>query len=70
VARILAVFDDLLLGANVLGMLRAAGHDAELTTQVDATGVDLVVVPRSRLAREGGALVHSVLSSCHTTKDS
>ena len=28
VARVLAVFDDLLLGSNVLGMLRAAGHEA------------------------------------------
>ena len=113
-ARVLAVFDDLLLGSNVLGMLRAAGHDAELTTEVNPAGVDLVivdlaattfdgvalvegldvctlgvyshvdvetrrraqaagfdlVVPRSRLAREGAGLVRSVLSSCHTTKDS
>src|SRR3954452_16253670 len=30
VARVVAVFDDLLLGSNVLGMLRAAGHDALL----------------------------------------
>ena len=29
-ARVLAVFDDLLLGSNVLGMLRAAGHEADL----------------------------------------
>ena len=29
-ARVVAVFDDLLLGSNVLGMLRAAGHDARL----------------------------------------
>jgi DNA-binding NarL/FixJ family response regulator len=117
VARVLAVFDDLLLGSNVLGMLRAAGHDAQLTggAEVDAGGADVVivdlaattfdgvalierlgdtctlgvyshvdvetrrraeaagvdlVVPRSRLAREGAALVQSVLSSCHTTKDS
>ena len=27
-ARVVAVFDDLLLGSNVLGMLRAAGHEA------------------------------------------
>src|SRR5215217_4726722 len=31
VARVLAVFDDLLLGSNVLGMLRAAGHDVQLS---------------------------------------
>jgi hypothetical protein len=29
-ARVVTVFDDLLLGSNVLGMLRAAGHEAEL----------------------------------------
>ena len=28
---VLALFDDLLLGSNVLGMLRAAGHEARLT---------------------------------------
>jgi DNA-binding NarL/FixJ family response regulator len=109
-ARVVAVFDDLLLGSNVLGMLRAAGHEAQLTGAdgvrpdgcavmvVDLTassfdGVDLVerlraagelaetrtlgvyshvdaatreraieaafdlVVPRSRMAREGAELV-------------
>jgi len=101
-ARVLVVFDDLLLGSNVLGMLRAAGHEAELTSGADvrpegfdvlvvdlgagtfdgvaidrgsaraigvyshvdvatkeraeAAGFDLVV-PRSRMAREGAALV-------------
>jgi CheY-like chemotaxis protein len=34
-ARVLAVFDDLLLGSNVLGMLRAAGHEATLTGGAD-----------------------------------
>jgi CheY-like chemotaxis protein len=109
-ARVLAVFDDLLLGSNVLGMLRAAGHDAQLTgaagvhlddaavlivdlaastfdgvavveglradgelgdtrtlgvyshvdvetrRRAEAAGFDLIV-PRSRMAREGAALV-------------
>ena len=109
-ARVLALFDDLLLGSNVLGMLRAAGHDAELAggsaelpaeapdvlvvdlgggfdgialverlgaggrlestrtlgvyshvehdtkMRAEAAGFDLVV-PRSRMAREGAALV-------------
>ena len=106
--RVLAVFDDLLLGSNVLGMLRAAGHDAVLAgpdtahpdgapvvvvdlasfdgvavierlraagelegtkvlgvhshvdadskRRAEAAGFDLVV-PRSRMAREGAALV-------------
>src|SRR5918997_3842025 len=34
-ARVVAVFDDLLLGSNVLGMLRAAGHEADLTGGAD-----------------------------------
>jgi hypothetical protein len=89
-ARVVAVFDDLLLGSNVLGMLRAAGHEATLTggndvalvealreagelqptrtlgvySHVDVdtrrraedAGFDLIV-PRSRMAREGAALV-------------
>lgn len=115
-ARVVAVFDDLLLGSNVLGMLRAAGHEAQLAGpdaarpdgcavmvvdltassfdgvalverlraagELDATRtlgvyshVDAVtreraidaafdlVVPRSRMAREGPALVERLLSS-------
>jgi len=112
-ARVVAVFDDLLLGSNVLGMLRAAGHDAALSGGADvhpdgasvlivdlaagsfdgvaitealraagelegtrtlgvyshvdvdtrhraeAAGFDLVV-PRSRMAREGAALVRQL----------
>ena len=106
--RVVAVFDDLLLGSNVIGMLRAAGHEAELVgperarpdaaavlvvdlagfdgvalverlrhageleptkllgvyshvdvdtrVRAEAAGFDLVV-PRSRMAREGPALV-------------
>jgi hypothetical protein len=114
VARVVAVFDDLLLGSNVLGMLRAAGHEAELSgggdvhpgaaavlvvdlaaggfdgvalverlraageleatrtlgvyshvdadtrRRAEAAGFDLVV-PRSRMAREGPALVERML---------
>src|SRR5919206_5187891 len=112
-ARVVAAFDDLLLGSNVLGMLRAAGHEARLAAGdahpdgcavliVDLAassfdGVELVerlrgageleqtrtlgvyshvdaatrdramdasfdlVVPRSRLAREGPALVERLL---------
>lgn len=106
-ARVVAVFDDLLLGSNVLGMLRAAGHDAELASAAtaDPAGADVVIVdlageadlerlrassggarllgvyshvnveqreraeaagfdlsvPRSRMAREGAALVERLL---------
>jgi DNA-binding NarL/FixJ family response regulator len=116
-ARVVAIFDDLLLGSNVLGMLKAAGHDAQLASRpeqaqasgaavlvvdlgsqgfdgidaverlrasgelgetrtlgvyshvdhdtkvrADAAGFDLVV-PRSRLAREGAQLVERLISS-------
>lgn len=114
-ARVLAVFDDLLLGSNVLGMLRAAGHEADLVGGADvhpdeaavlivdlaagtfdgveiverlradrelgstrtlgvyshvdvdtrrraeAAGFDLIV-PRSRMAREGPMLVSGLVS--------
>ena len=114
-ARVLAVFDDLLLGSNVLGMLRAAGHEAQLTggaavhpadaavlivdlaastfdgvavveglradgelgatrtlgvyshvdvetrRRAESAGFDLIV-PRSRMAREGPALVELLTS--------
>jgi len=112
-ARVVAVFDDLLLGSNVLGMLRAAGHEAALApaagarpdgadvaivdlgtaggielvrgwaadgslgatrtlgvyshvdqdtrTRAEEAGFDLVV-PRSRMAREGAALVERLLA--------
>ena len=112
-ARVVAAFDDLLLGSNVLGMLRAAGHeatlagagarpdgadalivdlaaggfdgvalverlrgdgelggtrtigvyshvDADTKRRAEAAGFDLVV-PRSRMAREGAALVERVI---------
>jgi hypothetical protein len=107
-ARVAVLFDDLLLGSNVLGMLRAAGHEATLGASAPAPGeadvavVDLaaasfdgaalgslgetrtigvyshvdvdmrrraeeagfdLVVPRSRMAREGAALVESLLTS-------
>ncbi len=102
-ARVVALFDDLLLGTNVLGWLRAAGHEATLAAavpedlaEVDVLVVDLdsgidtpaggpkrlglyshvdpetrrraeaagfdLVVPRSRFAREGGALVDRLAS--------
>jgi hypothetical protein len=108
VARVIAFVPDLLFGSNVLGALKAAGHDATLASTLDGVaeldGVDVLVidlttdaperieiglsskpagartlafyshvetdvrqqaeragfdlvVPRSRMAREGGALV-------------
>jgi DNA-binding NarL/FixJ family response regulator len=43
-ARVIAVFDDLLLGSNVLGMLRAAGHDATLEGGADVHPDDAAVM--------------------------
>jgi CheY-like chemotaxis protein len=80
VARVVAVFDDLLLGSNVLGALSAAGHEARLAgaavAGVDAdvlvvdlgsTGFDGVeLVERLRAAGElGGARTLGVYSHVH-----
>jgi nucleoside-diphosphate-sugar epimerase len=115
VARVVAFVPDLLFGSNVVGALRAAGHDpvlvsnletlsdegigaealivdltfeaadrieqvrlrrphglpvlafyshveADVRTQAEQAGFDLVV-PRSRMAREGAALVDRLLSA-------
>jgi CheY-like chemotaxis protein len=59
-ARVVAVFDDLLLGSNVLGMLRAAGHDVQLTgnpEQVEPDGAAVVVVDLGSDGFDGVALV-------------
>jgi hypothetical protein len=64
-ARVLAVFDDLLLGSNVLGMLRAAGHEAQLVggadVHPDEAGVLIVDLAASTF--DGVALVESLRAS-------
>jgi CheY-like chemotaxis protein len=60
VARVVAVFDDLLLGSNVLGMLRAAGHEARLVGDAAAAtpdGADVLVVDLATEGFDGVALV-------------
>jgi hypothetical protein len=58
VARVVAVFDDLLLGSNVLGMLRAAGHDAQLSgAQATPAGADVLVVDLGSAGFDGVELV-------------
>ena len=44
--KVVAVFDDLLLGSNVLGMLQAAGHEAALSgsADVDPAGASVLIV--------------------------
>ena len=58
-ARVVAVFDDLLLGSNVLGMLRATGHEATLTgaAAVAPDGCDVLVVDLATEAFDGVELV-------------
>ncbi|MGH2947404.1 MAG: hypothetical protein ACRDPC_14320 [Solirubrobacteraceae bacterium] len=61
-ARVVAVFDDLLLGSNVLGMLRAAGHDATLAAGADAhpDGAALLIVDLGAGGFDGIALVENL----------
>ncbi len=61
-ARVLAVFDDLLLGSNVLGMLRAAGHDAQLTggTGVHPDDAAVLIVDLAATTFDGVALVEGL----------
>ena len=57
-ARVVAVFDDLLLGSNVLGMLRAAGHDASIVgASVEAVDADVLVVDLGSAGFDGVELV-------------
>jgi CheY-like chemotaxis protein len=57
VARVVAVFDDLLLGSNVIGMLAAAGHDARLDANPERVEADVLVVDLGSQGAEGIALV-------------
>jgi len=58
-ARVLAVFDDLLLGSNVLGMLRAAGHEADLVGGADLhpAGAAVMVVDLAASTFDGVEMV-------------
>ena len=58
-ARVVAVFDDLLLGSNVLGMLSAGGHEASLAGGAGAHpgGADVLIVDLGSTGFDGVALV-------------
>jgi DNA-binding NarL/FixJ family response regulator len=62
VARVVAVFDDLLLGSNVLGLLRAAGHDAALSGggDVHPEGADVLIVDLAAGTFDGIAVVEAL----------
>jgi hypothetical protein len=61
-ARVLAVFDDLLLGSNVLGMLRAAGHEANLVGGADVHPDEaaVLIVDLAAGTFDGVAIVESL----------
>jgi DNA-binding NarL/FixJ family response regulator len=61
-ARVVAVFDDLLLGSNALGMLRAAGHDAALRGggDVHPEGADVLIVDLAAGSFDGIAIVEAL----------
>jgi DNA-binding NarL/FixJ family response regulator len=65
VARVVAVFDDLLLGSNVLGMLRAAGHEAALSGAADLRpkGADVLIVDLAATTFDGVAVVESLMAA-------
>jgi CheY-like chemotaxis protein len=57
VARVVAVFDDLLLGSNVVGMLTAAGHEAQIIAKPEQVAADVLVVDLGSAGFDGVALV-------------
>ena len=57
-ARVVAVFDDLLLGSNVLGALRAAGNEAQLAgADLASVDADVLVVDLGSDGFDGVAVV-------------
>jgi CheY-like chemotaxis protein len=64
-ARVHAVFDDLLLGSNVLGMLRAAGHEADLAggANVHPDGAAVMVVDLAAGTFDGVEIVERLRAS-------
>jgi len=65
VSTVVALFDDLLLGSNVLGMLRAAGHEARLTgdpTAVNPDGAAVLIVDLASAGFDGVAVVEQLRS--------
>lgn len=66
-ARAVCLFEDLLLGSNVLGTLRAAGHEAtlcgsEAEAWEQAPGSDVLVVDLAAESFDGPTLLDSMRS--------
>jgi len=65
VARVLALVPDLLFASNVQGALAAAGHEVELTSEVEGIGErvagrDVLVVDLTTDVIDGAALVEGL----------
>ena len=63
-ARVVAVFDDLLLGSNVLGLLGAGGHETRLAGAAvsDVVDADVLVVDLGSAGFDGVELVERLRS--------
>ena len=62
-ASVVALFDDLLLGSNVLGMLRAAGHEVRLAggaAQAHPDGAAVLIVDLASAGFDGVAVVEAL----------
>ena len=60
-ARVVAVFEELLLGSNVLGTLSAAGHDARLASaDLTAPDADVLIVDLGAAGFDGVAIVEAL----------
>ena len=60
-ARVVAAFDDLLLGSNVLGMLRAAGYEAQLAgADAHPEGAAVLIVDLAAGTFDGVAVVEAL----------
>lgn len=63
-ARVVAVFDDLLLGSNVIGLLGAGGHQARLAgAAVSDVEADVLVVDLASAGFDGIELLERLRSA-------
>jgi DNA-binding response OmpR family regulator len=63
VARVTALFDDLLLGSNVVGWLQAGGHEVTLVSDPaggSVAGAEVLVVDLGSTGFDGVALVEGL----------
>jgi hypothetical protein len=63
VARVVALVPDLLFGSNVIGALRAAGHEAVLVSDLDTVDPAVVDVLVIDLTADSGERIEAVRGS-------